>query len=178
MVNTQKPSKMQGESWKFQWWRQCLAKKGTKQQSGLQETEAKSEESNKIPRQSMHASWRFMSQETTFGSSPPKDHEDDIAGKGNNSMAHYQFGAHFFRCLKRCTFWMRKQQRTRNGRSSKRFQPGSWTKLRAKRRLFLEAHRDKKKVHLATLMDICHLKNAELEPKNHKCKGRVVRTLT
>ena len=32
----------------------------------------------------------------------------------------------------------------------------------------------KKKVHVATLMDICHLKNAELEPKLQKYKGRVV----
>ena len=38
----------------------------------------------------------------------------------------------------------------------------------------LEAQRDKKKVHFATLMDICYLKNAELEPKLQKYKGRVV----
>ena len=31
-----------------------------------------------------------------------------------------------------------------------------------------------KKVHFATLMDPCHLKNAELEPKLQKYKGRVV----
>ena len=30
------------------------------------------------------------------------------------------------------------------------------------------------KVHLASLMDICHLKNAELEAKHQKYKGRVV----
>ena len=29
-------------------------------------------------------------------------------------------------------------------------------------------------VHFATLMDICHLKNAELEAKHQKYKGRVV----
>ena len=40
--------------------------------------------------------------------------------------------------------------------------------------LILEAQRDKKKVHFATLMDICHLKNVELEPKFEKSKGRVV----
>ena len=40
--------------------------------------------------------------------------------------------------------------------------------------VILEAQRDKKKVHFATLMDICHLKNAELEPKFEKSKGRVV----
>ena len=30
------------------------------------------------------------------------------------------------------------------------------------------------KVHFASLMDICHLKNAELEARHHKYKGRVV----
>ena len=30
------------------------------------------------------------------------------------------------------------------------------------------------KVHFASLMDICHLKNAELEAKHRKYKGRVV----
>ena len=30
------------------------------------------------------------------------------------------------------------------------------------------------KVHYALLMDICHLKNAELETKHQKYKGRVV----
>ena len=29
-------------------------------------------------------------------------------------------------------------------------------------------------VHFASLMDICHLKNAEQEAKHQKCKGRVV----
>ena len=37
--------------------------------------------------------------------------------------------------------------------------------VKSKKEVFLEAQRDKKKVHIATLMDICHLKNAELEPK-------------
>ena len=30
------------------------------------------------------------------------------------------------------------------------------------------------KVHSTSLMDMCHFKNAELEPKYHKYKGRVV----
>ena len=39
---------------------------------------------------------------------------------------------------------------------------------------YLEAQRDKTKVHFATLMDMCHLKNAEFEPKFQKFNGRVV----
>ena len=48
-------------------------------------------------------------------------------------------------------------------------------KVKRKEEVILDAHRDKKKVHFATLMDMCHLKNAELEPKlQKKHKGRVV----
>ena len=45
---------------------------------------------------------------------------------------------------------------------------------RAKRMLFLQHKRSKRKVHFATLMNMCHLENAEVEPKHPKFKGRVV----
>ena len=47
-------------------------------------------------------------------------------------------------------------------------------KVRSKKEIILGAQRDKKKVHFATLMNICHAENAELEPKLQKYKGRVV----
>ena len=48
-------------------------------------------------------------------------------------------------------------------------------KSKAERRLFWRhRERDKAKVHFATLVDTCHLKNAELEPQFQKYKGRVV----
>ena len=37
-----------------------------------------------------------------------------------------------------------------------------------------EARTKGAKVHFASLMDICHLKNAELEAKHQKYEGRVV----
>ena len=37
-------------------------------------------------------------------------------------------------------------------------------RVKSKKEVILEAQRDKKKVHFASLMDIFHLKNAELEP--------------
>ena len=37
-----------------------------------------------------------------------------------------------------------------------------------------EARTKGRKVHFASLMDLCHLKNAELEAKHQKYKGRVV----
>ena len=48
------------------------------------------------------------------------------------------------------------------------------TKVRNKSEVITEARNDRKTVHFASLMDICHLKNSELEPQFQKYKGRVV----
>ena len=48
------------------------------------------------------------------------------------------------------------------------------TKVRSKKEAIDEARTKGAKVHFATLMDICHLRNAELESKHPKSKGRVV----
>ena len=49
------------------------------------------------------------------------------------------------------------------------------TKVRSKKEVIDEARTMGAKVHFASLMDICHLKNAELEAKHQKNKkGRVV----
>ena len=47
-------------------------------------------------------------------------------------------------------------------------------KVKSKKECVLEAQRVKKKVHFATLIDICRLENVELEPKLQKNSGRVV----
>ena len=48
------------------------------------------------------------------------------------------------------------------------------TKVRSKKEVIDETRTTGRKVHCASLMDICHLKNAELEAKHQKYKGRVV----
>ena len=48
------------------------------------------------------------------------------------------------------------------------------TKVRSKSEVIDEARTEGRKVHFASLTDICHLKNAELEAKHQKYKGRVV----
>ena len=48
------------------------------------------------------------------------------------------------------------------------------TKVRSKKEVIDEARKQGAKVHFASLMYICHLKNAELEGKHQKYKGRVV----
>ena len=48
------------------------------------------------------------------------------------------------------------------------------TKVRNKKEVIDEARTKGEKVHFASLMDICHLKSAQLEAKHQKYKGRVV----
>ena len=48
------------------------------------------------------------------------------------------------------------------------------TKVRSKKEVIDEAWTSGAAVHFASLMDICHLKNAELETKHQKYKGRDV----
>ena len=47
-------------------------------------------------------------------------------------------------------------------------------KAKSKKEVTKEAHKINYKVHFASLMDLCHLKNAKLEPQFHKYKGRVI----
>ena len=48
------------------------------------------------------------------------------------------------------------------------------TKVRNKNEVIEEARNKCRKLHFASLMDLCHLKNSELEPQYPKYKSRVV----
>ena len=48
------------------------------------------------------------------------------------------------------------------------------TKVRNENEVTAEARNEGRKVHSASLMDLCHLKNSELEPQHQKFSGRVV----
>ena len=49
------------------------------------------------------------------------------------------------------------------------------TSVRKKKKEVIdEARNEMRQVHFASLMDLCHLKNSELEPQFQKYKGRVV----
>ena len=48
------------------------------------------------------------------------------------------------------------------------------TKVRGKKEAVQKAQKEGRTVHFATLIDICHLKNSELNQKFQKNKGRVV----
>ena len=79
-----------------------------------------------------------------------------------------------FLCLKQWSSPEQKQQCIKNGRNLEKIPAWDLTKVRSKSEVIDEARTKGAKVHFASLMDICHLKNAELETKHQKYKGRVV----
>ena len=98
----------------------------------------------------------------------PNYHEDHISGKRDNSLQHYNLLHKFFLCLKPWRFPEQEQQWKKNGRNLKRFRRGTWQKSEVNQRWSMKQGRRAQKVHFASLMDICHLKNADLETKHHK----------
>ena len=67
-----------------------------------------------------------------------------------------------------------KQRWTRNGKNWRKLSAWNLTEVRSKKKVIDEARTSGAKVHFASLMDIGHLKNAELEATHPKYKGRVV----
>ena len=58
--------------------------------------------------------------------------------------------------------------------NSRKHQHGNWQRVRNKREVIDEAWKEGKTIHVASLMDICHLKNWEWNPTCRSTKGRVV----
>ena len=103
-----------------------------------------------------------------------KNHEDHIAGKEYNSMNHYNLVHKFIPMSHAMKIPDAKAAVDKEWKKLETNPAWQLEKVKSKKEVILEAHRDKRKVHFATLMGICHLKNAELEPKFQKYKGRVV----
>ena len=148
---------------------------GTKKHCSPQETEARSCESNKIPK-TKHACIVEAHESTRqrLESSPPKDLEENhIAGKKYNSMTHFNLVHKFIPVPQEMKIPDGKAAVDKEWKKLEAIPAWQLERVKSKKAVILEAQRDKKKVHFATLMDICHLKNAELEPNFQKYKGRV-----
>ena len=103
-----------------------------------------------------------------------KNHEDHIAGKGLTSMSHYNLVHKFIPMPQAMKIPDAKAAVDKEWKKLETIPAWTLEKVNIQKEVFLDAQRDKKKVHFATLMDVCHLKKkAELEPKLQK-NGRVV----
>ena len=128
-----------------------------------------------LPRQNTHASLKPTKPtrkrlEGTFH----KDHEDYAAGKGVNSLNHYNLVHKFIPMPKGMKIPGSKAAVDKEWEKLQKMPAWHLTKVRNKKEVIDEARKEGKTVHFASLMDICHLKNSELEPQFQKYKGRVV----
>ena len=105
----------------------------------------------------------------------PKDHDDHRAERGYNSISHWNL-VHKFVPMPQAMKIPDAKASTGWGMEEAQKTSLAWQldKVGSQKEVILEAQSDKKKVHFAILMDICHLKNAQWEPIYQKNKGRVV----
>ena len=101
-------------------------------------------------------------------------HEDHIAGKGHNLLQHYNLVHKFIPMPQAMKIPAAKAAVDKEWEKLEKISVWNLTKVRSKKEVIDEARTKGAKVHFASLMDICHWKNAELEAKHQKYKGRAV----
>ena len=109
-----------------------------------------------------------------MGNSKPHYHEDHIAGKGENSLQHYNLVHKFIPMPQAMKNLAAKAAVDKEWEKLEIISAWNLTKVRSKSEVIDEARTSGATVHFASLMDIYHLKNADLEAKHQKYKGRVV----
>ena len=109
-----------------------------------------------------------------LGNSIPHHHEDHIAGKGQKSLKHYILVHKFIPMLQAMKIPATKAAVDKEWEKLEKISAWNLTKVKSKKTVIDEARTSSATVHFASLMDICYLKNAEVEAKHQKDKGRVV----
>ena len=109
-----------------------------------------------------------------MGNSIPHHHEDHIAGKGENSLQHYNLVHRSFPVPQAMKIPAAKAAVDKEWEKMEKISAWNLTKVKSKKEVIDEARTSGATVHFASLVDICHLKNAELDAKHQKYKGRVV----
>ena len=98
-----------------------------------------------------------------------------FSGKGENSLNSTKTMVHKFIPMPQAMkILAAKAAVDKEWEKLKKISAWNLTKVRSKKEVIDEARTSGAKVHFASLMDICHLKKAELEAKHQKYKGRVV----
>ena len=101
-------------------------------------------------------------------------YEDHIAGKGDTSLQHYNLVHKFIPMLQAMKIPAAKSAVDKEWEKLEKMSALDLTKVRSQSEVIDEARTKGTKVHFASLMQICHLKNADLETKHQKYKGRFV----
>ena len=101
-------------------------------------------------------------------------HQDHIAAKGMNSITHESLVHKIIPMPQALIIPDAKAAVEKEWEKLKKIPAWQLTKVRNKKEVIDEARTKGAKVHFASLMDKCYLKNAEFETKHQKYKGRTV----
>ena len=112
--------------------------------------------------------------ECVWRNSTPHHHEDRTAGKGENSLQHYNLVHKFIPLPQAMKIPAAKAAVDKECEKLEKISAWNLTKVKSKKQVIDETRTSGATVHFASLMDICHLKNAKLEAKHQKYKGRDV----
>ena len=93
-----------------------------------------------------------------MGNSVPNYHEDHIAGKGENSLQHYNLVYKFIPMPQAMKIPAAKAAADKEWEKLEKISAWNLTKVRSKKEVIDEARTSGATVHFASLMDICHLK--------------------
>ena len=104
----------------------------------------------------------------------PHYHQDHIAVKGDNSLQHYNLVHKFIPMPQAMKIPAAKAAVDKEWEKLEKISAWNLTKVRSKKEVIDEARTTGRKIHFASLMDKFDMKNAELEAKHQKYKGRVV----
>ena len=104
----------------------------------------------------------------------PEYHEDHNAGKGDNSLQHYNLVHKFIPMPQAMKIPATEAAVDKECEKLEQIPAWDITKARNKSEVIDEARTRGAKVHCASQIDICQMKNAKLETKHQRYKGRVV----
>ena len=107
-----------------------------------------------------------------MGESLRNHNEDHIAEKGNNSLQHCNLIHQFITVSQAMKIPAAKAAVDKEWEKLEKISAWNLTNVRSKKEVIDEARTKDVKIHFVSLMDICHLKNAELEAKHQKYKDR------
>ena len=97
-------------------------------------------------------------QDCVWGESSPNHHEDHVAGKGDNSLQHYNLVHKFIPVPQAVKIHAAKAAVDKGWEKLEKISAWNLTKVRSKSEVIDEARMSGAKDHVASLMDICHLK--------------------
>ena len=165
--NSKKPSRMRLRSWKQQWLLLCRVK--------LWKKNCGSGGSNKVKNKTCVYSGSWWIYETAYGKFDTALSSRPYCRKRRNSLQHYNLVHKFIPMPQAMKIPAAKAAVDKEWEKLVKFRRWTWQKSKVRKRWSMkQGRRALQLVRFASLMDICHLKNAELEAKHQKYKGRVV----